>query len=142
MRKGSALIIVIVVVGVLLVGGVLFYVLNHKNQTQAPQSQSSTTTNSSQSSSTTDNNTQPSGNAVTIADMAFSPSSLTVKKGTTVTWTNKDNVVHTVTANDHSFESGNLASGKSFSHAFNAAGTFSYKCTLHPSMTGTITVTE
>ncbi len=79
--------------------------------------------------------------AVTLAGFAFSPSSLTVKAGTTVTWTNHDGVTHTVTADGGSFDSGHLASGATFSRTFATAGTFSYHCAIHPSMTGTITVT-
>ncbi len=80
-----------------------------------------------------------SGSAVTIQGFAFGPSSLDVDVGTTVTWTNKDSVTHTVTANDGSFD-GQVASGATFSQTFAKAGTFSYHCKIHPSMTATVTV--
>ena len=79
---------------------------------------------------------------INIQSMAFSPSNLSVTAGTTVKWTNNDGMTHTVTSNDGaSFDSGNLGAGSSFSHTFSAAGTFPYHCTIHSSMTGTITVT-
>jgi plastocyanin len=64
-----------------------------------------------------------------------------VKVGTTVTWSNGDAVGHTVTADGGAFDSGTIAPGTSFSRRFGSAGTFAYHCKIHPSMTGTITVT-
>jgi plastocyanin len=82
-----------------------------------------------------------SGNVdVTIAGFAFSPDALTVKVGTTVKWTNQDAAGHTVTADDNSWGSGNLEQGASFSFTFSQAGTFTYHCSVHPSMKATITV--
>jgi plastocyanin len=74
------------------------------------------------------------GTAVTISGFAFAPASVTVKVGDTVTWTNKDSVPHTVTAADGSFNSGSLAQGATFSFTFQKAGTFTYRCTVHPTM--------
>jgi plastocyanin len=79
-------------------------------------------------------------NAVTIAGSAFSPASITVKVGDAVTWTNNDSVSHTVTADDNSFASSNLANGAAFSFTFTKAGSFPYHCSIHPSMTGTVVV--
>ena len=72
--------------------------------------------------------------------MSFSASSITVTKGTTVTWTNKDNMTHTVTADDNSFDSGNIGNGGTFSFTFNNTGSFAYHCSIHPAMTGSVTV--
>jgi plastocyanin/predicted lipoprotein with Yx(FWY)xxD motif len=79
--------------------------------------------------------------SVTIAGFAFVPASVTVAVGTTVTWTNTDPVGHTVTANGGSFGSGTIPTGASFSYKFGTAGTYAFHCSIHPSMTGTITVT-
>jgi plastocyanin/predicted lipoprotein with Yx(FWY)xxD motif len=79
--------------------------------------------------------------SVQIANFAFAPASLTVKVGATVTWTNADSTTHTVTADGGSFDSGHLASGATFKHTFAKAGTYTYHCAIHASMTGTITVT-
>ena len=79
-------------------------------------------------------------NAVSIDGMAFSVGSLIVASGTTVTWTNNDNVTHTVTADDGSFDSGNIAAGGTFKHTFSSAGTFNYHCTIHPGMKASVVV--
>jgi plastocyanin len=80
------------------------------------------------------------GDAVTIQNFAFGPASLSVAAGTTVTWTNSDSAAHTATADDGTFDSSTIASGATFSQAFDTAGTFAYHCSLHPNMTGTIEV--
>jgi len=90
------------------------------------------------SSSSVNVNNNP--NSVSIANMAFNPASITVKAGTTVTWTNYDMMTHTVTADNDSFNSGDILSGSTFSFTFSTAGTFNYHCTIHPLMKGTITV--
>ncbi|HKF38519.1 MAG TPA: cupredoxin family copper-binding protein, partial [Ktedonobacteraceae bacterium] len=81
-----------------------------------------------------------SGNSVSIANFAFSPTSLTVKVGTKVSWTNNDSVTHTVTADKGAFNSGPLAPGSTFSFTFTKAGTYSYHCNIHASMRATIVV--
>lgn len=88
------------------------------------------------------NNTPPTPtlNEVSIAMMSFSPSTLTIVTGSTVTWTNKDAVTHTVTADGGSFDSGNLAPSSKFSKTFSTTGTYSYHCAIHSSMTGSIIV--
>lgn len=77
---------------------------------------------------------------VTIVDFAFDPAELRVAAGTTVTWTNRDSVPHTATADDGSFDTGTIDGGASGSHTFDAPGTFAYICTFHPNMTGTVIV--
>ena len=83
----------------------------------------------------------PAAASVTIKNMAFNPSSLSVTAGSTVTWMNSDTTIHTVTADDGSFNSGNIAVGAVYSRVFSTAGTFSYHCTIHPEMTGKVVVT-
>jgi plastocyanin len=80
------------------------------------------------------------GTAVSIVDFAFMPSSLMIASGTTVTWTNTGNAPHTATADDGSFDSGQLTNGQTFSQTFNTPGTFTYHCSVHPFMTAMITV--
>ncbi|MEZ0114090.1 plastocyanin [Catenulispora sp. EB89] len=84
-----------------------------------------------------------SGNAVAIMNFAFAPAALTVKAGTTVTWTNKDGDAHTVTSQGSGgpLASAALATGQSYSFTFTKPGTYSYLCTIHPFMTATVTVT-
>jgi plastocyanin len=75
------------------------------------------------------------GPKVDISNFSFNPATLTVRVGDTVTWTNNDSATHTVT-----FNIASLAPGASFSHTFSTAGTYPYRCTIHPNMTGTIIV--
>jgi plastocyanin len=82
-----------------------------------------------------------SSNAVSIKDTAFNPTTITVKAGDKVTWTNNDGFAHTVTLDDNSVDSGNLTPGATFANTFAAAGTFAYHCKIHSSMHGTVTVT-
>lgn len=78
---------------------------------------------------------------VVIADFAFSPSTLTVKKGDTVIWINEDAVPHTVTSDSGSeLASETLASRATFEHTFDSAGTFEYHCGIHQEMTGIVIV--
>jgi plastocyanin len=81
------------------------------------------------------------GAAVSIVDFAFDPASVEVRSGDTVTWTNTGAAPHTVTADDGSFDSGQLAPGATFSQTFDARGDFTYHCEIHPQMTGTVSVT-
>jgi plastocyanin len=100
-------------------------------------SKSSNNYNSSSSGAT---NTPAPANTINLYGMAFSPATLTVKAGTAITWNNNDNTVHTITADDNSFDSGNLAVGKTFVRVFPTAGSYPYHCTFHSVMTGTIVV--
>jgi plastocyanin len=81
--------------------------------------------------------------AVTIHNFAFTPVTMTVPIGTTVTWTNTDTAAHTATSDPGdaiSWNSGSIASGQSFSFTFTQAGTFPYHCAIHPFMTATIII--
>jgi len=82
------------------------------------------------------------GAEVKITNFAFDPPKLTVRAGTTVTWTNQDGAPHTITSDAGDWDSGQLSKGQSFSHTFDQAGTFAYHCAVHPTMTGTIVVTQ
>jgi plastocyanin len=81
----------------------------------------------------------PGTNQVFIQGMAFDPATITVAAGTTITWTNKDAVAHTVTSDANLFDSGSIATNGTFSHTFATAGTFPYHCTIHTYMTGSVT---
>ncbi|MGI8863256.1 MAG: cupredoxin domain-containing protein [Solirubrobacteraceae bacterium] len=80
--------------------------------------------------------TQP----VTIEFQAFAPSQLDALPGDTVQWSNPSVRTHTVTADDGSFDSGDLVSGSDFDHAFGAPGVYLYHCTIHPGMLGEVDV--
>lgn len=84
----------------------------------------------------------PAGpNAIDIDNFAFAPSTMTVKAGTTVTWTNRDEEPHTVVAHDGSFHSPGMGTGATYSFTFDHAGTFAYICSIHPFMRATVVVT-
>ena len=97
----------------------------------------------------TDTGKAPSGGGggetaeVDIPDISFEPKSLTVKAGTTVTWTNSDDIPHTVTKDGGpgaEFDSGNLAPGDTFEQTFDAKGKVDYVCQIHPGQEGSVTV--
>jgi plastocyanin len=151
MKKYLPIVVVLVVIAIIV--GVA---VGHKNSN--PASNSSTTSNTTppasnnsssdmsntnSSSSSTSSSTPTSTDKVTISNFSFSPASITVKKGTTVTWTNNDTTAHTATSDNVGiFDSGTLENGKTYSHTFDTAGTFKYHCTFHSDMHGTVTVTE
>jgi plastocyanin len=82
----------------------------------------------------------PGPNEVWIEGNAFNPSTITVAAGTTITWTNKDGVTHSVTSNTSIFDSGAMNAGGTFPHQFAAAGSYPYHCTFHPFMVATVVV--
>ena len=77
---------------------------------------------------------------VEIVDFAFAPEAIEVPVGTEVTWTNSDTSPHTATADDASFDTGDLDKGDSASNTFNEAGEFTYYCRFHPNMKATVEV--
>jgi plastocyanin len=81
-----------------------------------------------------------STHTIVIAGMKFVPESLTVKAGDIVVWVNKDFFPHTATAQDGSFDSRDIPTDKSWKYVATKKGTFSYICTLHPTMKATLIV--
>jgi plastocyanin len=82
----------------------------------------------------------PVAASVQIGNFTFKNPVVTVKPGTTVTWTNGDDIPHTVVSKDGAFKSKVLDTGDRFSFTFAKAGQFGYFCSLHPHMTGTVIV--
>jgi plastocyanin len=108
-----------------------------------PVSMEGITTTANQPAAVSENGTQQVQDgpvSINIQGFAFSPKTITVKVGTQVTWTNLDNVGHTATALDGTYDSGLLNNGESFTFQFDQSGTFEYHCTPHPSMRGIIIV--
>jgi plastocyanin len=81
------------------------------------------------------------GDSVSIANFAFVPANLTIKVGTTVSWTNHDQEAHDVTATSGAFRSPALNAGDHFTFTFTTPGQYGYVCTIHPFMTATVVVT-
>ena len=77
---------------------------------------------------------------VKIDNFSFSPATLEIKAGTTVTWTNADDIPHTVVSNDKVFKSKVLDTDQKFSFTFDKPGTYPYFCSLHPKMTAKVVV--
>jgi plastocyanin len=79
------------------------------------------------------------GDKIIIKDFAYAPADLAVKVGQAITVTNEDSAVHTITADDKSFDTGDLAKGKSMTIKISKPGKYTYICTYHQYMKGTIT---
>lgn len=147
MKKYVPLILVVLLVAI----GIGITVAN-KDDSSNPKSNSTISNKSSNNnsshenmnSSTSSGNSSPvATNEVEIEDFNFTPSDITVKLGTTVKWTNKDDVAHTVTSDSGSkMNSELLNKGQSYSVTFTEAGTFEYHCTPHPNMRAKVTVVQ
>ena len=113
--------------------------------TDSPATDSPTTTAPSTTASVATTASTPpvaaTGPAVTIFDFAFVEDKVAVNVGDTVTWSNGDPFDHSVVSSDDTFESDTLGTGAQFAHTFDTAGSFSYICGIHPSMSGEIEVT-
>ncbi|HYQ07866.1 MAG TPA: cupredoxin family copper-binding protein [Xanthobacteraceae bacterium] len=84
---------------------------------------------------------QASADALSIDNFTFTPQTLTVKAGTTVTWTNKDDIPHGIASDNNAFKrSPALDTDDSYSFTFTTPGTYQYFCYVHPFMKGTIVV--
>jgi plastocyanin len=140
----------VVVVVILAVAAVGFAMMNKKDDKASGTTPNTSNTNSEDMANMDSNNSSNNGNTqatatdkVSIANFAFSPAAITVKVGTKVTWTNNDSTAHTVTADTAGGpDSSTLDPGASYSFTFTKAGSFGYHCSLHPSMTGSVNVTE
>jgi plastocyanin len=82
------------------------------------------------------------GAEVKIDNFSFTPATLTVAVGTQVTWTNRDDIPHTIVSDDKTFKSNALDTDEKFTYTFAKAGTYSYFCSIHPKMKGTIVVQQ
>jgi amicyanin len=87
-------------------------------------------------------NAQPAAASpnVKIDNFSFGPATLTVSAGTTVTWTNRDDIPHTVVSTESAFKSKAMDTDEKFSQTFAKPGTYSYFCSIHPKMTGKVVV--
>jgi plastocyanin len=82
-------------------------------------------------------------NVITVKNFAFSPETLTVRTGTTVTWVNQDEAIHQIDTDGGgpvTFTSPSLDKGSSYEFTFTRPGTYAYHCTIHPEMKGTVIV--
>ncbi len=84
--------------------------------------------------------TTAGGPTVSAANMQFTPATLRTGLGSTVTWSFPDAMVHTTTSTQGFWDSGSRSGGQTFERTFDSAGSFAYKCSFHPQMTGTVNV--
>lgn len=118
-----------------LVLGAVFISKNNQDATMDMPKQGSTKHDDTAQATATD--------MVTISNFKFMPATITVKKGTTVTWKNTDSIAHTVTADTMPGpDSGLLGNDEVYSYTFDKAGTYTYNCKPHEYMKGTVVVTD
>ncbi len=146
MRKKSVWIIALIIVVGVAAGVVIAKRENHKTKTSTATSNTpAPATTGNKSTSGNSPQTASSGSTVAIENFVFSPDSLVVKKGTAVTWTNKDSAAHKIVSDSGdavAFSSNTLQNSQTYSFTFNQAGTFTYHCGVHPSMKGTVVATQ
>jgi amicyanin len=82
----------------------------------------------------------PSPSEIKIDNFTFTPATLTVQAGTKVTWTNRDDIPHTIVSSEQKFKSKALDTDDAYSFTFSEPGTYQYFCGLHPKMVGTVVV--
>jgi plastocyanin len=135
--KRPQLLTIIITVTVIGIGGLLF--LSTDNQAKPDN------TNEHMSSQTVKNEAKPGENEIFITDFAFKEPKLVIKKGTKVTWVNKDGAHHDITPLQESNDfrgSELLSKGETYSFTFMKTGTYEYKCSPHPYMKASVEVTE
>jgi plastocyanin len=112
----------------------------HKSDTAAPSEEE--TPAASVNVNIAPASTAPVMHPATIESFAFTPRTITIKKGDTIVWTNKDDASHTITSDTSGPVSKTLRGGDTYAYTFTEVGTFPYHCSFHPAMTGTVIVTE
>lgn len=139
----------IILIAVLALAGVMFYVSGRQGTEQAQNSADHQGSDMQAAQSGNQESKSDAGpvstDKVDIKDFDYQPKTITVKKGTTVTWTNQDVAKHDATPDTESSDfqaSKLLAKGESYSWTFNTVGTYSYHCSPHPYMKATVVVTE
>lgn len=154
MSAKTRMLFIVIGVVVLGIGGVIAYAAlqagndkrTNSDTTQDTDTHSHENTDTNKDDDTSQDDTDAVAESdVMIMDYAYSPATITVKKGSTVTWVNHDDIEHTVTSSDDSpvsFDSGLFGKNETFSFTFDEAGTYQYYCTPHPYMKGTVVVTE
>ena len=147
MKMNLWLVLAVIAVLAIAIGGIYIFTQSRGNYptttttTTGIPTTTTTTETTTTTPTTTTTTTQPQTYNVSIQNVAFSPSTLTIHVGDTVVWTNKDSVIHTVTSDTGTeLNSANLSNGETYSHTFNQAGTFNYHCTVHPMMKAKVIV--
>ncbi len=139
----------IIVAAVVLLGGITIFALSgssdDKNSKDDHSSSMGADTESIITTKSDENAEAQQTNTVAIEDFSYQPQKIQIKKGTTVTWTNKDEARHDITPDSPSDDfkaSELLKQGESYSFTFDKVGTYTYFCSPHPYMKGTVEVIE
>ena len=126
MKKGLVIVVILIILA-----GMFFIYLQFSKNSAGQENNNGDNDNEGEESNE---------NIIEISDFTFLPATLNIRKGDSVTWTNKDGTRHTATSDDGVFDSGLLSNGQNFKYQFNEVGTFSYHCTPHPYMKAKIIV--
>ena len=136
--KKSAIVSAVIILAAI---ATMIVITSGKKNNDAMTAQPSKSVSSSKSSA--DSSTAVSTDSVTLENYIFTPATIKVKVGTTVTWTNKDAVHHSVTGDNGGLPDGPLfGQGETYKYTFTKAGTFTYHCSPHPYMHGSVVVTD
>jgi plastocyanin len=140
-KMGRNILIAVVVLAIVVIAGFFLIRSQSSQQTTANVAPTMAINETPTMAATQEPTSTPSQqNSVSIENFSFNPAEITTQAGTEVTWTNNDSVTHTVVSDSNDFDSGNIDPGATFKHTFESAGTFSYHCKIHPSMTGKVIV--
>lgn len=127
MKKGLLIGIIVVVLLIAVAG---FYFMN-----------TPTTLTKTSSSTSSQGTVAGQGSMVSIKSYNFNPTTVNIRVGETITWTNEDSAPHTIVSDSgKEISSSSLSNGQTYSHTFSTAGTYDYHCSIHPSMKATIIV--
>lgn len=110
------------------------------NTSETPQSATPETPAVTPPSAVTPVKSTPAKADVNISNFSFNPATITINSGMTVVWTNNDSAPHAIASDNGSFSSNPLSNGQTFTNTFTTPGTYTYHCSIHPSMQGTIIV--
>jgi len=150
----NGILTVTILIGILLIGAIGYFAFSSMNNSKTGTGNLNTGAsgnnnavgsvnngNLNDNSGQTGGSVQPKTYEIKISNFAFSPSTITIKKGDTIKWTNLDSVRHTVTSDSgNELNSNLLSNGESYSNTFSQTGTFNYHCTPHPSMKARVIV--
>lgn len=142
MNKIYLILIIIVIIIAAVIGYFLYFGNQGANYNTSVSNATNTTpsVNTPVPATTTPNQPANLTATVTIQNFSFTPTPLTIKAGTTVTWTNNDPMPHQIKS--ATFNSSPLSQGQTFQFTFSSVGSYDYSCAIHPSMLGKIIVTQ
>ena len=129
------------IVAIIVVIGIVVLLTTGSNNNSSPKTENTAPTGTTGTTETETSSNTPSSYNIEITNFAFSPETLSIKKGDKVTWTNLDSASHTVSSDGSTeLSSQPLSQGKAYTHTFKISGTFSYHCAFHSGMKGKIIV--